>query len=336
MSEMKPLHSNVQDPAELDGIIPSIIPSHIDARSPQPRSIFSDNVTRLGKHRIDKEEYSNFHDVRTIHHRRTSSSQLLEDLIARPIDPLFEDATLTKSNISPTRRTLTQIIAFILCVALGIASVQAIRNLQGQSRERVRAELAQQVSAVSNESKKLQEDITKQRSELSRLTKQTANNKVIHDINNTNIITAQSAVTGPGVEVILTNPKDASAADTSGRVTDGQRPANVTDAQIQYVVNVLLASGAEAVSINGQRLGPQTSIRAAGETILIGVVGIQSPYSIQAIGDKNTLRAGLKNRVNAINLFQSTRIGYSVHISNDLKLPAASTVKNNYAKREEK
>ena len=63
----------------------------------------------------------------------------------------------------------------------------------------------------------------------------------------------------------------------------------MTDADLQQLVSLLWQSGAEAMAVNGYRLGVQTSIRTAGQTILIGVNSIESPYTIQAIGDKNTL-----------------------------------------------
>ena len=57
----------------------------------------------------------------------------------------------------------------------------------------------------------------------------------------------------------------------------------------QLLVNDLWAAGAEAIAINGNRLGVQTSIRTAGSTILIGVNSVQSPYRIEAIGNQATL-----------------------------------------------
>ena len=44
------------------------------------------------------------------------------------------------------------------------------------------------------------------------------------------------------------------------------------DADLQTLVSLLWQAGAEAIAINGNRLGVQTSIRTAGSTILIGPV----------------------------------------------------------------
>jgi uncharacterized protein YlxW (UPF0749 family) len=59
----------------------------------------------------------------------------------------------------------------------------------------------------------------------------------------------------------------------------------VLDRDLQAVANALWAAGAEAIAINGQRLGPLTSIRQAGEAVLVNFVPIRSPYRISAVGD---------------------------------------------------
>ena len=61
------------------------------------------------------------------------------------------------------------------------------------------------------------------------------------------------------------------------------------DDDLQLVVNALWAAGAEAISINGQRLGPTTAIRFAGEAVLVDFRPVTNPYEISAIGDPDTL-----------------------------------------------
>ncbi|MCB5675910.1 DUF881 domain-containing protein, partial [Bifidobacterium breve] len=63
-------------------------------------------------------------------------------------------------------------------------------------------------------------------------------------------------------------------------------------------------NGAEAISIKGNRLGELTYIRKAGGHILIGVNAIASPYTIEAIGDKNTLAAAMGSK-NLASLYDS-------------------------------
>ncbi len=323
-----------------ESVAPHIIPPS-DGKTPQrTRSTFSSGAARLGRHRIDSNTTSanssksgSSREYPT--GRRHSSSQLLEDLMQHPLDPMFEDATLTAHTITPVRRIITQIVSFILCVAVGIAGTQVVRNLQGDSREKVRNELASQVTSASQNAQNLANEVRQQRSELSRLTQQSQNEAgTIEKVQSTNISTAQSAVTGDGLVITLTNPNSSSDTSTQGRVTDGQNAAQLTDTQLQYIVSLLWAGGAEAISVNDQRLGPQTSIRSAGETILIGVTGIQNPYVVRAIGDASQMESVVKSNGNIENMFRSAGIGITFSHSTGLQLPAASTLVNDRARKE--
>jgi uncharacterized protein YlxW (UPF0749 family) len=73
-----------------------------------------------------------------------------------------------------------------------------------------------------------------------------------------------------------------------GSVTDGGR---VLDLDLQQVVNGLWQAGAEAVAVNGQRVGPLTAIRSAEQVVLVNYNPVTSPYVVSAIGDPRTLPA---------------------------------------------
>jgi len=87
------------------------------------------------------------------------------------------------------------------------------------------------------------------------------------------------ALEGPGLTVELSDAprqpdEDATKFDAS-RIQDGD---------LQLVVNALLASGAEAVAVNDNRVVAVTPIRAAGGTIVVNYRPVSSPYRIVAIG----------------------------------------------------
>jgi uncharacterized protein YlxW (UPF0749 family) len=67
----------------------------------------------------------------------------------------------------------------------------------------------------------------------------------------------------------------------------------IHDWTIQRALNEMNASGAEAISINGQRITNRTAIRCVGPTAMINNVPLASPFEIKAIGDPNTLAGGL-------------------------------------------
>lgn len=68
----------------------------------------------------------------------------------------------------------------------------------------------------------------------------------------------------------------------------------VHDWQILQVVNELRSAGAEAIAINGRRLGTNSYVRCVGLVIRVDDVRIGAPYKIEAIGDPEALRGALE------------------------------------------
>ena len=66
----------------------------------------------------------------------------------------------------------------------------------------------------------------------------------------------------------------------------GENPANylVLVDDLRDIVTALWASGAEAITINGERLVATTSIYGAGAAILVNTARLSPPFRIEAIG----------------------------------------------------
>ncbi len=95
------------------------------------------------------------------------------------------------------------------------------------------------------------------------------------------------AVKGSGIVVKMSDAPRKS--DQDGTKFDASR---IQDRDLQLVVNALFAAGAEAVSINDNRVVAVTPIRAAGGTIVVNYRPVNSPYRIDAIGaDKKQFNA---------------------------------------------
>lgn len=96
------------------------------------------------------------------------------------------------------------------------------------------------------------------------------------------------SVTGPGVTVTLT---DAPPSVQPPGVDEDLLVVHQQD--IQAVVNVLWASGAEAMTIQGQRVVSTTGIKCVGNSVVLHGIPYAPPYVISAIGDPERLQAGL-------------------------------------------
>lgn len=91
---------------------------------------------------------------------------------------------------------------------------------------------------------------------------------------------AMIPMAGPGVRIVL-DDANAAPADELG------------DKDMRKLVNAVWQSGAEAVAINGHRIGPRTAIRSAGSAITVDYVSLSRPYVVEAIGSPQKLPAEL-------------------------------------------
>ena len=103
-------------------------------------------------------------------------------------------------------------------------------------------------------------------------------------------MTGLTALEGPGVRVTLTD------APRTGDDPDIDPNLLVVHQQdIQAYVNALWAGGAEAISLQGQRLMATTGIKCVGNTVVLDGVPYSPPYVIEAIGDVGGMN-GAMNR----------------------------------------
>lgn len=99
-----------------------------------------------------------------------------------------------------------------------------------------------------------------------------------------------TTVRGEGLVVVLTDtPRDAD-------VPEGIDPnlLVVHQQDIQGFVNALWAGGAEAISLQGQRLTTTTGIKCVGNSVVLQGVPYAPPYRIVAVGDIASLQSALE------------------------------------------
>ena len=105
-----------------------------------------------------------------------------------------------------------------------------------------------------------------------------------------NMLLCQSDMTGEGVIITLkdgtTNNSDVLSSLTATDVI-------VHNSDLLQIVNELKNAGAEAISINGERIVQTSSITCEGIIIKINNKKLGSPYVIKAIGSAATLETSL-------------------------------------------
>ncbi|MGM9539907.1 DUF881 domain-containing protein [Anaerovibrio sp.] len=101
-----------------------------------------------------------------------------------------------------------------------------------------------------------------------------------------------TALEGPGIIVTI---DDSAKGAQELKKADDPNLYLVHDEDLLKVVNELRAAGAEAISLNGQRLTANSEIRCAGPTVSVNNVRSAPPFEIRAIGN-------IKDLENAINM----------------------------------
>ncbi|MET7438662.1 DUF881 domain-containing protein [Streptomyces sp. NPDC004082] len=145
------------------------------------------------------------------------------------------------------------------------------------------------------------------------------------------ILSGATAVHGPGVRLVVDDAKDASSGGNGDprETSDFSDTGRVRDRDMQRVVNGLWQSGAEAVSINGQRLTALSAIRAAGDAILVDNKPLVPPYTVLAVGDGKRLSTRFQNSADGQYLHalrENFDIRTSISVEDDVRLPAAPSV----------
>jgi uncharacterized protein YlxW (UPF0749 family) len=145
------------------------------------------------------------------------------------------------------------------------------------------------------------------------------------------ILSGAVAVHGSGVKLVVNDAKEATeGGDGNPRETSGfSDTGRVRDRDMQRVVNGLWESGAEAVSINGQRLTALSAIRAAGDAILVDNKPLVPPYTVLAVGDGERLSTRFQNSADGLYLHalqENYGIRTAISVENDVQLSAAPSV----------
>ncbi|MFE5393788.1 DUF881 domain-containing protein [Streptomyces sp. NPDC056568] len=145
------------------------------------------------------------------------------------------------------------------------------------------------------------------------------------------ILSGAVEVHGPGVKLVVDDAKEAATGgDGQPRGTSGfSDTGRVRDRDMQRVVNGLWESGADAVSINGQRLTALSAIRAAGDAILVDNRPLVPPYTVLAVGDGERLATRFQDSADGLYLHalqENYGIRTVISAADDLELPGAPSV----------
>lgn len=210
---------------------------------------------------------------------------------------------------------------FVMCVAIGLLIMIQSKATNGQQLYVSAKAITDYKTTISSEiedkarienlvvetGKKLQEYQILANSEESDL-----NIKMVEDLNYYKLITGNTDVHGEGVDIIVD--------DGTRDLYEGENPNSVLvhDMDILTIINQLNRSGAEVLSVNGQRITNNTSISCSGYTIRINDQFFARPFEIKAIGDSKRMAAALLGPDGYGTLLKDYGVIFKITIKDDL------------------
>jgi uncharacterized protein YlxW (UPF0749 family) len=277
------------------------------------------------------------------------STSLLDSLLTDHLDHGYAEAADRKAERAAAGQPIEQVNVTKALLAVGLLLVGFVlasgyRNTtrQAPDSEQARQGLVKDVEQGTATSDALQRRAETLGGQLVRerdaaLTASETGDTVSKRVRDLERAAALVAVHGPGINVVLGDAPSTQQTDpATGRVltVPPDDAGRLRDRDLQSVVNALWAAGAEAISINDERLAPTTTIRAAGEAILVDLRPVGSPYTISAIGDPDVLLPRFADSV-AARRYQSLTsvfgISFTVEREGNLALRAATGTDLRYA-----
>ena len=124
------------------------------------------------------------------------------------------------------------------------------------------------------------------------------------DLLNANMILGKTDVEGQGIILTIQD--------------NGEQ--SVTYSNILEIVNELNMAGAEAISINDERIISMTEFTSVGNFILINNKRTASPYTIKAIGDQTYLQSALNIKGGLIDNYKSLGYNVKLEVKNNIEI----------------
>lgn len=229
-----------------------------------------------------------------------------------------------------TNKKVISFVLGIMCFALttGIfVQIKTVKNYsstvsQNYEENNLRAQVLKYKEKYDNllkETERIDSELQKE------IEKATENNSELEDakdqINEGNKIIGLTEVSGPGVIITVAD------SDIDPNSVLNLSDLLVHDKDILKIVNELKNAGAEAISINDQRIILTTSIICGGNIISINGDRLGSPFEIKAIGSPEAL-ANLSRPGGCLSNLEERKVKTNLKKVNEVTVPKYSGVLN--------
>ena len=235
-----------------------------------------------------------------------------------------------------TNKKVISIVLGLMCFALTLGICIQVKTVkesnstvsQNYEENNLRAEVLRYKERYDNRIKEIENLDKELETQIDQATEKNSSlEEAQNQIQEGNKIIGTTDVTGPGVIITL--------SDSKLDPTTVLNPSDLLlhDIDVLSIINELKNTGAEAISINDQRVVSTTSIQCGGAIININGERVGSPFTIKAIGLPENL-ANLDRPQGYLDILRDKyQIGAELKKSNNISIPKYSGVINfKYAK----
>ncbi len=186
------------------------------------------------------------------------------------------------------------IFLFLFCIMIGLLISIQSRMITGSFlyiSPKVLQDYDTSIKIEKMEIEQIKSLITEKQNKLNEYTKLEESESILsamtQELKRLKLISGFLDIKGEGVIVLLD--------DGTRDLYQGENPNDILvhDIDLLTIINDLKMAGAEAISINGQRLMSNTEINCSGHSVRINNQFFAQPFVIKAIGNPKTLESAL-------------------------------------------
>ncbi|WP_066634784.1 DUF881 domain-containing protein [Desulfolucanica intricata] len=222
----------------------------------------------------------------------------------------------------------------VVSVVLGIMLVVQFRSTVANENTGVTFDRAQELTVEMRQLEKerhaLQLEIEDLSQKLNQANKGQSQgiNALKSELEKIKLLAGTLAVKGPGVELLIDNLPQPERPGVDPNIFA------VRDEDLLKVINELRTAGAEAISINENRIVATSEIRLAGSFINVNLTRVLPPFKIKAIGNPEILKSSLEVSGGLVEHLQDMGISVVIEKKEELIVPAYSGKQHfDYAKQ---